>query len=103
MIDLTNPLYKSVIEPIMERIMEANEIGREYAERYIHDTVENALSEQQQDIEYEIYRAIDTAVYEYESRICQLESEIQSLSQTVLALADANLRSKSWFDRLLGR
>lgn len=85
--NLSDPMYKMVVEPIMERIMEANEIGREYAERYICDTVESAVND-------EIY---------------YVQMDVASLNETIVAL-DERVRelenqqnNKSWLSRLLGR
>ena len=102
--NMSDPMYKMVVEPIMERIMEANEIGREYAERYIRDTVESAVNDEAYHMGIEI-----SALNE---RVCELEGEIEHLSIIVGALEEQMIvasleqqitNNKSWLSRLLGR
>jgi len=101
---MSDPMYKMVVEPIMERIMEANEIGREYAERYIQDTVSIAVESETYHVGMEI-----TSAHE---RITELEGEIEHLSIIVGALEEQMIvasleeqitNNKSWLSRLLGR
>ncbi len=92
--NLSDPMYKMVVEPIMERIMEANEIGREYAERYIRDTVESAVNDEAYHMGIEIAALTE--------RINELEGEIDSLIMTVAAMTEQD-NNKSWLSRLLGR
>lgn len=95
--NMSDPMYKMVVEPIMERIMEANEIGREYAERYIRDTVESA-------VEAETYH-MGVEIAAMNERVCELEGEVESLMHVVSMLEDEHRAktNKSWLDRLLGR
>ncbi len=92
--NLSDPMYKMVVEPIMERIMEANEIGREYAERYIRDTVESAVNDEAYHMGIEIVALTE--------RINELEGEIDSRIMTVAAMTEQD-NNKSWLSRLLGR
>jgi hypothetical protein len=92
--NLSDPMYKMVVEPIMERIMEANEIGREYAERYIRDTVDSAVADETYHMGIEIVALTE--------RINELEGEIDSLIMTVAAMTEQD-NNKSWLSRLLGR
>lgn len=101
-------LYNTVIQPIVERLMEANEVGREYAERFVIDTVHNTIADF--GLSYESVNAmVDEAVrgveYEFEQRIEGLEYEVSVLASDVAALAAAldetNRKSSgSWFTRL---
>ena len=101
-------LYNTVIQPIVERLMEANEVGREYAERFVIDTVHNTIADF--GLSYESVNAmVDEAVrgveYEFEQRIEGLEYEVAVLASDVAALAAAldetNRKSSgSWFTRL---
>jgi len=94
--NLSDPMYKMVVEPIMERIMEANEIGREYAERYIRDTVESAVNDEAYHMGIEIAALTE--------RINELEDEVDSLMMTVsVMIEDQQSNNKSWLSRLLGR
>ena len=108
MIDISNPLYKSVIEPIIERLMDANEVGREYAERFIIDTVHSTIAEYGlsydtvQDTVDEIVRDVE---YRVESSIEILEQEIDFLQAEVASLTDRldameSKTSGSWLTRL---
>jgi len=94
--NLSDPMYKMVVEPIMERIMEANEIGREYAERYIRDTVDSAVADETYHMGVEIAALTE--------RINELEDEVDSLMMTVsVMIEDQQSNNKSWLSRLLGR
>jgi len=95
--NLSDPMYKMVVEPIMERIMEANEIGREYAERYIRDTVDSA-------VESETYH-MGVEIAALTERINELEDEVDSLMMTVSVMIEdqQSNNNKSWLSRLLGR
>lgn len=108
MIDVSNPLYKSVIEPIIQQIMDANEVGREYAERFVIDTVHNTLAdyglsydavqdtvdEVVRDVEYRIEANVEAL----EQEIFFLQSEIASLTDRLDAMEDK--ASGNWFTRL---
>lgn len=108
MIDVSNPLYKSVIEPIIQQIMDANEVGREYAERFVIDTVHNTLAdyglsydavqdtvdEAVRDMEYRIEANVEAM----EQEIFFLQAEIASLTDRLDAMEDK--ASGNWLTRL---
>ena len=81
MFNLSDPLYSQVIEPIIERVMEANDVGREYALNYINNAVREAVADL--DLERMVDEAVANLTYDLEARIEDLETRMANNESAV--------------------
>lgn len=104
MLNVSDPLYKTVVEPIMERIMEANDLGREYAERFIVDTIHETIPNYVPS-DLDIDDRIAEATYDLERRVEDLENDVAALTADVMDLAAIidERESRGFFARLFSK